>query len=552
MSNKKNIEDLFRSEFDNFTQAPSDKVWNGINKKMKGPRLESLYRNTFSGFKIAPAEQTWRRIAAAVWFNKFIHFTPFSFNIYYAGIILTAVVGSVVTINNNPNLDFVHFSEKYDGISKLEPKEILFDQIKDYQFELRNTKPDDFELSEDIEIENLSNEINTIDYTLVESQNQVENLIYVSEEKVSTTENIETTNVSNDVKEENIIETEETTENTTEIATSSSDNIITAESVNNLYYKLDRLIKNKKYTLTYQPTPFEIADLVINGIPEQDVISYDTLGVDYHGDPILSEKSYFALDLYFSPYMHTYNTVLLNSELNTNYDLYTENINPQFSYSAGIGFAYSYNNYRLETGIGYQQLHESFYCKSDKYETNTYSEYDYFDNEVWNYDTVLILDLDEYLQGNTVYIEHTDSTLILTPDSTLITITDSTLVSIERNAGNAYRLIDIPLIAGYEFKMGKISLTPKAGIISSVLFSRSGTYYDLSSDDVLTTENCPDTKFMFDYYAALNIQYQMGEHAGIYIEPHIRADINSMYDKTYAINQKSRKYGIRTGVYFKF
>ena len=128
MKNKQNIEDIFRSEFEGFTQKPSDKVWNSINKKMVGPRFESLYHNAFKGFKIVPAEQTWRRIATALWFNRFIHFSPFHFNIYYLGLILTAVVGTVVTVNNNSNMDFIRFNDKFANAEKTKIQQyFLFD-----------------------------------------------------------------------------------------------------------------------------------------------------------------------------------------------------------------------------------------------------------------------------------------------------------------------------------------------------------------------------------------------------------------------------------------
>ncbi len=556
MSEKHNIEDLFRSEFDGYTEAPSNGVWNSINRKMTGPRIESMYKNAFKGFKVAPAEQTWRRIAAAVWFNKFIHFSPFSFNVYYLGIIITAVVGTVITVNNNPDLNFVHFSDKQETTELIDVKEIKVDNESNESFELRNANPSDFELSDNNitdETNRLDNKTSTIDYTSVEPENNVEDLIALSNIEETNTQEQNTVETNNDIqnKQIEIIETStvdiETNTNTAELTTNQETN-----SANILDINLDRLVNINKYTLTYQPTPFDIADLVINGIPKQDEITYDTIGVDYHGDPILKEKSYFAIDAYYSPYCYIYNTSLLNTELVNNLDLYNKNLSPQLSFSAGLGLAYSYNNFRIETGIGYQKLHETFNSKTEEIETNTYTQYEHFENEVWDYTTIYILDLDEYIQGNIVYYQYTDSLMTLVPDSTLVSVTDTTIISKEMNADNNYQYIDIPLVLGYEFKMGNFCLTPKTGVISSILINRSGTYYDIENNNIGSAENCPNTKLMFDYYAALNIQYQIGEHAGIYLEPHLRADINSMYDKSYAISQKGRKLGIKTGVYIKF
>jgi hypothetical protein len=544
MSNKKNIEDIFRSELEGYTQTPSNKVWNGINKKMIGPRFESMYRNAFNGYKIAPADQTWRRIAAAVWFNKFIHFTPFHFNIYYLGIVVTAVVGTVVTVNNNPNLDFFHFNDNFENADKTIVQEIDNENPLTDIFDYRNAVP-----------KNTNNEIDSEDNIKIEENTSTT----IISNEVSNSNNNEIITNPNNSKSQNVITINQNAitaqnnnkDNELESSTEIVDDVV-EETINKTYYKLNRLLRNKNHSLTYQPTPFELADKVILGIPEQDQITYDTLGVDYHGNPILSEKSYFAIDLYFTPYWLQYNTAVLNSELQTNFENYQNNINPNLSFSAGIGFAYSYNKIRFETGIGYLQMQESFNSTINSHQVSEHSYYNYFDKEVWQTYTVNILDLDEYLQGNIVYYEHTDSILNIVPDSTLISYMDSVLISKDANAQNIYHIVDVPVVFGYEIGTGKFSVTPKAGIIGSMLIKRDGTYYNITHNDIMSTNDCPDTKFLFDYYGALNLQYKIGNKISLYVEPHIRVDINSMYDNSYALSQKSRKLGIKTGFYFKF
>jgi hypothetical protein len=539
VNKKQNIEDAFRSGFDGYTKTPSDKVWNGINKKMIGPRMESMYKNAFNGFKIAPTGQTWRRVAAALWFNRFIHFSPFSFNIYYLGIIITAVVGTVVSINNNRNLDFVHFSDPFENPAKLKTKQIVIEQTAstNSNLDLRNTETDYFELKED---ENISNTIETNAITNTNNNNIIVN--NNSQANRQTNNITETTiDIENIILEniaENIIETN--------IENSNVDN------KENFIVKLERLIRFNTYNLTYNPTTSEIADAVINGIPKLDAISYDTIGVDYHGDPILQEKSSFIIDLYVSPYMHRYNNLLLNSELQNNFDLYDENINPCMSFSAGLGFAYMYKNIRFETGIGYHRMNETISLSTQGYESNSHTYYNYFDELVWQEHIVHVLDLDEYLQGNIVYIEHVDSVLTFISDSTLITYTDSTLVSENLNAENSFSFIDIPIIGGYEFNFGKISLTPKAGIIGSILIKREGTCYDITSRDITDVQAEYNSGLLLDYYTAINLQYKMGKHISLYIEPNLRGDITSVYKNNFALDQKSNKFGLRTGVYIKF
>ncbi len=330
------------------------------------------------------------------------------------------------------------------------------------------------------------------------------------------------------------------------------DNTINNSFNENIDLQLEKLASLKYYSLVYNPTSSEIADAVFRGIPVLDVIRHDTIGEDYKGDPIVVEKSFFTVDLYYSPYQHSYGTSLLNSELNNGYDFYNKNINPNLSYSAGLGFAYTHKNVRFETGIGYHRINESMSKEVSSYDTYTDSHFDFNTIDLWDVTTTMILDLDEYLLGNEVYIPHIDSTLTQAIDSTEVFFSDSTLVTKYLNASNSYHFVDVPLVIGYEFKVNKFSITPKAGIISSMLVNRSGSYYDIIEDKISDPTSVPNTKFLFDYYGAVNLQYKFSKYASIYIEPNIRGDINSMYEDKYAITQKSRKYGLRTGIYIKF
>ena len=178
--------------------------------------------------------------------------------------------------------------------------------------------------------------------------------------------------------------------------------------------------------------------------------------------------------------------------------------------------------------------------------------YNYFENQRWEYDTTLILDLDEYLTGNIVYIEHVDSCLLYYQDSIFTEYRDTALIDKSYIAENQYHIFDIPLIAGYELKYGNISFTPKAGLITSYLVKREGTAYSFLSGDIVQAQNLPMSKLLFDYYAGLNIQYRVSKNISVFIEPHLRSDINSLYKSSYAISEKSIKYGVKTGLSIKF
>jgi hypothetical protein len=517
---KNNIEDIFREGLSEFNVQPSGKVWSGINKKLIGPRLESLYRTAFNGYKISPSEQVWRRIAAGVWFNKFIHFTPFSFNIYYAGFIITAAIGTVVTINNPPDLSFVHFEDKTIVV---ESEPVIDETIETPDiFEAENLAVLNSQISNVENVELKDPVVNTIRTVIPQNQ------ILVSEtEKEAETEIFET-----------IIEAE---------------NKETFEK-KNVFEFLDfkKLKLLASANLKYSPLWNEIADSKFNNVEPLDVIVYDTIGYNYLGEPIVIEKSFFSFDLGYTPYLHSYSFVLSNPELLENYKLYSENINPCLSHAYSLGLAYNYNNFRIESGLSYFSLNDNLSQTVQIFDTVTKYYYNYFDTEILHLDTTMILDLDQYLLGNIVYIPYVDSSFITVLDSTQMPYLDTVLTDKNLISASTYHFIDIPIIVGYQFNYGNFAITPKAGIITGVLVKRGGNCYNVMDGQIHNSDLLPNNKFIFDYYSAINLQYKTGKHVSLFVEPHFRGNLNSLYQKNYAISQKSRKFGLKTGVSIRF
>ncbi len=581
MSSKQNIEDLFRSGLEDYSVNPSGKVWSGINKKLAGPRFEALYRNAFNGFKISPSEQLWRRIAAVVWFNKFIHFTPFSFNIYYLAIITSAVIGTVVTVDNNTDLDFVHFEQKSvipvnsekdtANFIKMPFAEVLAENYTEWELtynqkyseknvetaevvvkDEKNGEKTKIPVSVTVNNKNtgsLPDEITSQPSEMPAEDNSLKNTM-LNRGVLGETKNNEAVNIaSSEAGNKANSETGEITDYSTEKTTDPGNNEVKSVAK---YLIPPRLKVTYNHMLTYKPQWSELADIAFEGIPELDVITHDTIGYNYLGDPVVVEKSWFTAEAFFSPYMCDYNYTLLNQELESNYDFYSANKKPGFTYSAGLGFSYTNNRFRVETGVAYHILNGNINQETACYDTITSYTFNYFEAEKWNYDTTMILDLDEYLQGNIVYIPYVDSTLVTYTDSIETAYQDSVLVNKLILANNTYHIIDIPVIAGYEFTYGKFSVTPKAGIITGLVVKNSGTAFNIMDGKIYDASLLPANRVLFDYYAAVNLQYRISEHTSIFIEPHIRGDINSMYKETYAISEKTRKYGIKTGISFRF
>lgn len=567
MSSKQNIEDIFHEGLEDFQIKPSGKVWTSVNKQMTGPRLEASCRNAFDGFKVDPSKLIWRRVAAAVWFQKFIHFTPFSFNIYYLAIITTAIIGAVITVNNVPNLEFKHFDE---NINKTQNLDILY--------------ADDFDANSVFKLPQFKNSYIKVEDLVVDGTNQVngdadkiseENMQLFSANKElnkGTNKKIDRDDLADDKGSNNFmiqLVKEESDEksaqlNDKDLAKENSDKNFTQKQVVMVSTDLQekygfndktipaRLYVKNSFKLFYSPQWYEIADIVFASIPKYDEIVKDTIGYNYLGEPVVVDQSWFEVGAFYSPYKYGTNSTLKNDELASNYEIYKNGIRPTFSWGAGLSISYNFNRFRVESGLSYLSLNESFDQMVKSYEAQTVYSYDYFTNTYWDIDTTMILDLDEYLQGNIVYIPFIDSLAVNFEDSLMISSVDSVLVNNKLSATSNVKYLEMPLIGGYEFTYGQFAITPKAGLICGLLTYIGGTGYSVIDGEIVAMESLSLNKINFDYYGAINLQYRIGEHLSIFAEPHIRGAINSSFKESYPIDSRSIKYGVRTGISYRF
>ena len=538
MSRKQNIEDIFKSGLEDFSVKPNAKVWTGINKQMIGPRLESLYRNTFNGFRMSPSEQVWRRVAAAVWFNKFIHFTPFSFNVYYAGLIITAVVGTIVTVNNTPDLNFVRFDKNNREV-------IVVDDNSPAENFSKIEIPDLLAKTQIVKIDNTDGADNINEYFPRNTQTQ--NIQTIEENsEIDKLDDVEV------VTSQSIIEPENQQVNSTNLSQEKNINL-EKPNITNIYTQaFTRADLFKLKNVKYSPLWFEIADNVFKNqvaLPEN---IHDTIAYNYLNEPIIRQSKYFSVELFATPYLHNYAITLNNPELQANFDRYKANIDPCLSYAFGLGLAYNYNNVRFETGISYFRLNEDYTHNYQDIDTLISYSTEYFINETMVNDTIWVLDLDEYLQGNTVYRPYINQNLVYELDSIVTSNVDTVLVDKTIQIQSRYNIIDIPLLGGYEFTFDRFSITPKAGVILGAMILRTGNCLNVADGQIHQASQVPNASMLFDYYVATNLQYKVGKSISFFAEPHLRGNIGTMHQKTYPIAQKGFRYGIKTGISLRF
>ena len=515
MTEFRNIEDLYRDGLEAHVGKPSENVWKGIQQKLIGPRMELFYKNAFTSFKSAPSQIVWRKVAAGVMVRSFLYFNPFSFNIYYMTALSIIGTGAYFGINNY-NVPIQNNSEVI--------AERHTQTINEYFEEALASVPTaDFQESSYNLIQDLLIEENIYDQTeniepYIKKSTTEQEIVDQPKEKLIVTE-IE------EFKEKSII-----------------NEIIGFEKINPAILK----------SLSYSPDIYEILDKYFKNYNNKDVIIYDTVGVDYKGDDIVIKKNYFEISAFKSFEKPSFHFAAINSEYVSEIDDFARNTIPQKSWALGLSVAYNYRNIWFESGLQYNYIEETGLARvRDRMSLEvTYFEYESY--QTWQTDTLAwILDLDEYLQGNTVFIPFLDSTQILITDSVLHTRYDTIDYVNIINYNNNYRIIGVPLLFGYELSAGKFSFTPKAGLIAGVLIKRDGTLYNIENATVQDAGELILKPFIFDYYASLNIKLKVSNSFALYVEPNIRGSIKSIYPIA-LMSQKIYRPGLNAGLAIRF
>lgn len=524
----KDFEDIFREEFENFTLKPSKKVWSDIDKQLSGPRLEYHYKEKFNNFKISPSEHVWRRIATAVWFNKFIHFTPFSFNIYYLGFIITAIVGTTIYFNNN-EIKFLNFEKGRETVTESQ----LTNQTTTSSNEIiQNSVTEEFALN---------------------SQNQ--NIVIKNNSQISEFNYLKNNSANNlnsqhnkHLKSQELIRNDDENIQSNEFIDNNLQKIILNEKLNRIP---DFLLKNKPIYLNYNL--LKISDSIALNSFLNNYIKKDTIGYDFGGVPVIVEKSFFIINFWYNHLLkNDFYFKLNNPELSENYKNLKDNLKLSEKFYLGIDLEYNFKNFIFASGIAYRISENSINFSEEKLKIEQYSHFEYFDNSLWSYDTVWYLDLNEYINGNIVYLPHVDSVNYVVKDSILIHYYDTISSEMSFVGVTRFSYLEVPIIFGYKLSLSKFDFSPKVGLIGSMIKTSNYEFYDIYESKMLNINHFPLRRYGLDYYFSLNFRYNYNNKISLFVEPYLRGSYFGMFAKSYALDMRYLRYGLRTGLSYKF
>lgn len=537
MNKEFNIEDLFKDNFDGHKVEPKANVWNGISKTLWKRELRGFFKLSFENYQVLPSVAIWSSIARRLWFYNFLRFNPASFNVYYLGLAVSVITGIMISSNlKNENLSKL-IQQQY-----LNENTITKNTIAPKNITSQNTQP-----------VNNNQEIKNTIQPIVENTNATKTDIV----RIPVANNTNKFVKKNNTAQQQVLHTvfnnpeltkKETLEEKTLTAFNSTNTNAVSTDQSNSFGASD---KNIELSLVKSRTPF------LKLSSGNEVSMPDTLGFNFFGAPIVFDKIHWSVDAWWSP---IYNSTLYSNakpEFTEYTGLLKNSSSEDITYSSyGADLNYSYKNWIFQIGISYSELGQKMRVPNTINDIRQNSHYNYFDNNVLIRDTLWFIDLDSLLQNpnDTVWLPKPVDSWQLQHDSTLVTINDTLKITSNHIVSNRYSYLEIPVMAGYEIRKGKISYAVKGGLAAGFFIRSSGSIPAENGYENVSLNNTefPYIKPNFTLLFSLGINYHLNNKLAIFGEPYIRKNLNSIFENRYIYSQKFQAVGVKFGIKYTF
>lgn len=486
----KNIEDLFRSNFENYKVEPSFDAWDKIDSQLSGYGFNNYIRKIFNSYKVIPSDNLWPKIARKVWFANFINYQPLTFNIYNVASVSAIIFLLIIGVSNIDNQKII---KKEKQLIAHNPSSYISSGSKLFVTEVNTSF----------------------------NENQGSNSI-----KSSSFSSFIKKSFNNLKSENNLINKNEP---------------LTPKTINNKYIvesHKSTILKNEKETKE-QPSAVIISSSTDNYKPKS---KSDTVGINALGNPIVLERERWSYDVY---------TALVNSQsvYKTNNKEFEKllkeresKLSPLLSYTVGLNVNYEYYGFTLQGGLSYSQLGHSINNLS--LNDSAFNLINKFMSDSANFASDS-LNFNDTLSSILLAYNKFDSLSIFGNDSSL----NKKLIS-----KNKYRYFEFPLTVSYSIKQNRFTYGVTGGLITGLFINVSGGNKNLNTENKTTDlkkEN-PYAVPNFSSYLGFYLGYEINQNSQIFLEPYYRKSLNSIYSKEYYFTQKFTAYGARVGLRYNF
>ena len=228
----------------------------------------------------------------------------------------------------------------------------------------------------------------------------------------------------------------------------------------------------------------------------------------------------------------------------------------KFTTSVDAFFSPDYANQMLEYKSENFKEHAQLRTDTEKpyYSFNTGVRVNFLTEFGWAIRTGLV-----YTQINELLeTQYTEIVTTLDANGNVIGTTEGTR---EVNIRNKYKMIDIPVVVGYEVPMKKFDLNVNGGVYMNLMSKQSGAFFSPVEDRVVYfTEGHPDDYDIFKNNIGLSIFMGLGfnfdltnafnadKKIQLLVEPHARFYPKSFALDNYILNQKYFSTGVMIGL----
>lgn len=119
----------------------------------------------------------------------------------------------------------------------------------------------------------------------------------------------------------------------------------------------------------------------------------------------------------------------------------------------------------------------------------------------------------------------------------------------EQRTTTKISFIEIPILAGYQWQLGKLSIDASTGISFGIPIKNNGSLPSSNNSEFVSLENIKIAEPLINYVfqAGLSIPYK--ERINVFVKPNIKYNLNSIYDDTNnSANQHFFSIGIKIGI----
>jgi len=495
MENKhKNIEDLFKSSFDNYKIEPRADLWNNVEKKVRYTNAYNTLIDFLKNYSVTPNSAVWNNISKQLFYLNFLRFNLRTFNVFYLLLIISIASGvTFYSIDKTKSEKYIteNQTNKNNIGIKIESQPIKNNLNKENNqiSKKQKTKDKDNQFAESEIITQAYQDKNIIKKAIEPKLN--------ADKKITTN----STTIKNTVKKKNLEDKIKVKKN----------NQIKNNTINNQVTQNIDPLEGLPIASTEPLANSLISKKIVKGIKvskpkiktnhKTDTI-YKTDSTQIKYKTIIDNNllSKWTVDVSVSQLFSSKEISANTNEYKIVKDARNGEDKSKTTYGFNLGFNYAKKHFICQTGISSTTFGEDF-----NYTVNTY-----------NIDSSEIISYTNY------------------------------------NKTNKYTYLEIPIILGYKFNKDKISIYTKTGVMFGILIKAKGFTVDSNNKDVIyaidKNNNFTNPSYTLVVGAGVNIPIK--SRINIFIEPLYRYNLKSIYNDTYCSSLKFKTWGITLGVRF--